>query len=323
MDELIVKVLKGEATEFEIRQLDRWRALEESHEAEFQSIRSLWNRTEDTRQVDVPPPPPLSSIVSAAEGRRRRSALRRRAGTTLRSPFFGMGLSAAAVGLLFFLGPWGGDDPPLPGTRLTPVESTSTAADVTTLGLSDGSVVRLAAGTHIEFPPSEGDRRVVMEGRAFFAVAPGEDPFVVGTEAGEVTVRGTRFEVLTRDGGLRVVVLEGLVDVQGHGEAVRIGPGQLVHLLPEGAPRVEEAEDLRSLLEWPGGLLIFQETRFSQVAEEIATHFRVSFSVLPHELANRRVTAWFGEESLGEVIQGVCMVVGARCEVEGDEVRVR
>ena len=38
--------------------------------------------------------------------------------------------------------------------------------------------------------------KVVVEGKAFFAVAAAPTPFVVSTGMGEVTVHGTRFELI-------------------------------------------------------------------------------------------------------------------------------
>jgi hypothetical protein len=59
------------------------------------------------------------------------------------------------------------------------------------------------------------------------------------------------------------------------------------------------------------------------VAREVGDHFGVEFTVPAGDLARRRVTAWFGDESIDEVVRGVCMVVGASCEIGEDVVTVR
>lgn len=324
MDELIVKVLRGEATDFEVRQLEHWRHASEDHESEFLSVQALWDRAGDVPQTEVPPPPPLSEILMEGDRRRKRASARHGVRKLFRSPFVSMGLSAAAVVALLVVGFRGRGGPDPLRTGLSPVESSSTSGDVTTMGLSDGSVVRLASGSRIEFPPDSEGRNVVVEGKAFFAVASGEDPFVVWTRAGEVTVRGTRFEVEAVEDALRVVVLEGLVEVgNSNGVVAQVGPGQVAFLSAGGEPRIQEAGDLRAILDWPGGLMVFQETPFADVAREVGANFGVTFEAPPGELAQRRVTAWFGEESLEEVVRGVCMVVGARCEVGNDGVIVR
>ena len=62
MDELIVKVLNGEATDFELRQLERWRSASRNHESEFQSLKALWARSSEVPLVEVPAPPPVSKL---------------------------------------------------------------------------------------------------------------------------------------------------------------------------------------------------------------------------------------------------------------------
>ena len=69
---------------------------------------------------------------------------------------------------------------------LFPVESSSSPGDITTLGLSDGSVARMMPETRVEFPATLDRREVVLEGKAFFAVTAGPIPFVVRTHLGEV-----------------------------------------------------------------------------------------------------------------------------------------
>jgi len=322
MDELIIRALKGEATEHEMRQMERWRQTSPDHEAEFHELRQLWEGEVELRPGTVPSPPPLSDILQ--EGNRRRDArVTGRVGPRLfRSPFLGIGLSAAAAVALFFIL----RGPGYPGAgpeRLTPLDTSSSAANVTTMGLSDGSVVRLASGSRLEFPPDSLERRVVMTGKAFFAVAPGPHPFVVDTEVGSVRVRGTRFEVETAGTEMRVVVLEGMVAVEGFGNRMLAGPGQAAFLSSDGQGRVEADADLTTLLDWPGGLLIFQETPFAEVAREVAEHFDVTFDVPPGEMSRRRVTAWFEDEPVEAVVRGVCMVVGAQCRVDHGRVLVR
>jgi transmembrane sensor len=324
MDELMVKVFKGEATDFEVRQLDRWRRSSPEHEAEFQELRRLWARTSELGDAPtLPPPPPLSALLESGEAMRRWESGRARLRNLIRSPFLGVPLAATAVIVMLFLTGWPGERPGGESTALSAVETFIGSGDVTTLKLSDGSVVRLASGSRIEFPPSSDGRSAVVEGKAFFAVASREDPFVIQTDLGAVRVRGTRFEVDVDRARLRVIVLEGLVDVEGRGGTLRVGAGQISYLSSDGVPVAEEGRDLRTLLDWPGGLLVFQETPFRDVAREVGDHFGVEFDLPEGEVSDRRVTAWFGDEPLEEVVSGLCMVVGARCRMERGRVVVR
>jgi ferric-dicitrate binding protein FerR (iron transport regulator) len=71
-------------------------------------------------------------------------------------------------------------------------------ATLTTVSLPDGSVVKLNAGTRIEYPESFGigNRKVKLAGEAFFNVTRDTlHPFVIETEHASVEVLGTSFNV--------------------------------------------------------------------------------------------------------------------------------
>ncbi len=317
MDELIVRLLRGESSDIEARQVERWRATAPENERSFQETRAVWLLAEElaTRPEASPD---ADDLMAQAEQRRREAASRQRRRRLLRSPWWGYGLAAAALAALTVLATERGSDGPRTSPRLAPLESESGPGDVVTMSLSDGSVVRIAGASSIEFPPDPAFRRVVLQGRAFFAVPESDRPFRVATRDGEVTVLGTRFEVRQGEEGLRVVVVEGVVTVAGGGTEVRASPGQ-VAFVPSGAvPRVQDHEDVWSLLDWDGGLLVFQATPLASVIDEVSRHFDRPLAVADPSLRARRITAWFGGESLEEVVAAVCLVAGARCGVEGD-----
>jgi ferric-dicitrate binding protein FerR (iron transport regulator) len=159
MDELTVKVLRGEASDFERRQLDRWRSTSSENELAFQELKRLWARASEVEEASVPPPPALSEILEEGNRLRKQASVRRKARRALRSPVLGVGFAAAAVIALVFVGTRTGGGPIPERSPLSPVETSIGEGEVTTLGLSDGSVVRLASGSRIQFPPSSEGRR--------------------------------------------------------------------------------------------------------------------------------------------------------------------
>ncbi len=322
MDELIVKVLHGEATDIEIRQLERWRAESPENEREYNAFVSLWNDTGEPETPLVAPPPSLEGIVREGDARRANGRARAARRALLRSPWAGIGLTAAAAATLSFLvlGPKGEQGSPTRG--LFPVESSSSAGDITTLGLSDGSVMRTMPETRVEFPPSADRREVVLEGKAFFAVAADPIPFVVRTRMGDMTVRGTRFEVLTRGDELRLVVVEGRVRLESEGGMAEVGPGQVAYLSLGSTPRVVDHGEIWSVLEWTEGLLVYESTPLSTVAAELGRHFGREVTVTGVELGRIRITAWFEDEPLEEVVSAVCMVASVPCQVTETGVRI-
>ncbi|MGW8268465.1 MAG: FecR family protein, partial [Longimicrobiales bacterium] len=183
-----------------------------------------------------------------------------------------------------------------------------------TVTLDDGSLVRLAAGSRLRIWGAEEIREVSLAGRAFFAVTRDEArPFVVRTGAGEIRVLGTRFEVAEQDRGIRTVVVEGLVSVSNRAGSVAVPAGSLARMRQGEPPLAEVVEDPWRLLDWPDGILVFQETPLSRVAEEVSRHFGRPIVVPDPALGSRRITAWFQGESFDEVAEALCLVVDASC----------
>ncbi len=322
MDELILRHLAGRATDLEARRLERWYAESAENRRRVDELRAVWVATGTDGGSGSPSgePPPLDWIVATAEGRRRKAEGAERRRTIVRSPWLVLLGTAAAAAVVVVASP--GDAPREPDVRLRAVETATGSSDVTTMSLSDGSVIRLASASAVEFPVVAGVRAVDLSGRAFFAVRPDTLPFVVRTAAGEVTVRGTRFELFEDPGGLRVIVVEGRVAAEGHGGSVLIVAGQVARIGTDGVPMVESNVDVWSLLDWEGGLLVFSETPLGQVVAELQRRFGVPVSLADPSLAGRRITAWFGDDSLDEVAEAICLVAGVSCETRGGGVRL-
>ena len=154
---------------------------------------------------------------SASRARRPALALRARAP---------LALAVAMVVLVVGLGLW---SLVRPTTLAAPYGETLTAT------LPDGSRAELNSGTTLTYAAAFGkkERRVRLSGEAFFSVRRDEQPFVVETANAEVTVLGTRFNVLAWPGPsadhTTVAVASGQVRVaarQGDAQAVTLGPGQ-------------------------------------------------------------------------------------------------
>ena len=95
--------------------------------------------------------------------------------------------------------------------------------------LPDNSEVVLNSGSEAEFREWNwaGNRKVELNGEAYFKVAKGEK-FDVVTPIGTVTVVGTQFNVKARDGRLDVTCFEGKVKVTSNNNTVLLTPGQSV-----------------------------------------------------------------------------------------------
>ncbi len=317
MDELIIRVLSGDASPAEEEEVQCWRTESSENEASFQSARHVWALTEALPRTEVPEPPGGEFVAGAWERQRdeetdpsvvslaeKRRAAGRPSNALRWTVALAAGVAAVAIGLQAVGWPAAG---PLPVAVFA-----ADAEDVSTVTLDDGSRVRLAPGSRLEQWEAEAERRFSLTGRAFFAVAHDPTrPFVVEAGDTEARVLGTRFELLLSDGDLRTVVVDGRVAVSNEEGRVEIPAGGVGHARRGEPPTTELPEDLYALLDWPGGMLIFQATPLARVAEEVGLHFGLTVDVHTDQLRAFRISASFDEESFQEIIRSLCDVVAA------------
>lgn len=225
-----------------------------------------------------------------------------------------VGWAAAAALAILLVGELVRDAPPaqIDGAPVVR-EITTGGTEMVTVGLEDGSVVRIAPRSRLEFRRG-ADRQVWLEGRAFFSIATDTaHPFHVRTAGGDVAVLGTRFEVAARDRDVRVLVVEGKVELTTRGSRVELGARAVAEALAGGPAEVHEVEDVVPHLAWLGRTLVFQNTTFRDAAREMEDRFGIPLHFQAEAVAERRITAAFTDEDLDEVLRVICRAASARC----------
>lgn len=134
--------------------------------------------------------------------------------------------------------------------------------------LGDGSQVELNLGTELVFSNYKDQRRVTLKkGEAFFNVAhDSRHPFIVRAGEGQVRVTGTQFNVWKYEDQVRVMLLEGSVQVssdQAHA-SVALSPGmQASYHHGEAAPQVVAIHPNDASLAWRQGKLVLDNLALS------------------------------------------------------------
>jgi transmembrane sensor len=333
MDDLILRSLQGRAGDLEARILRKWREESPANEAHYRQLARVWH-LESRGLPDGAPPslPSLERVIGAAEARRAASGGGPGPGRPhprfrgWRRPLAGVAMAAlaAAAGLMLVVGlPETDPTDVAPSRSFAAAEFTTGSNQSVTVNLNDGSYVRLAPYSRLQVTAEDGVREVWLEGRGYFAVASDPDrPFTVRTRMGDALVIGTRFEVDVRDENLRLVVTEGHVALSTGSERVDVRAGDVIHLAGSGTPVVEQVEDVHQFLDWPKGLLVFHSTPLEQVARELGDHFGIPFEISGPGVADRKVTGWFDDETLEEVLSAVCRATDTRCVTNGGVVRM-
>jgi transmembrane sensor len=308
MQELIVRVLQGTATDAEAEELLRWRSADPANAAEWREVARVW---EASAALEPARPdlriPSASEVIRGAEQRRARLP-------PVPGTWRGWAGRAAAAAALVVLG-FGIAGLRSPAVLIAGGAVTTSAGEMATVTLTDGTVVRLGPHSQFRFGDDPATREVWLEGEAFFSVASVRDqPFTVRTVAGSAVVLGTRFRVQTTGDAMQVSVLEGRVALSSGSDSREIVGGQVGEVSGQRLS-VRPATDPRELRSGPGNFLAFRSTPLSRVAEEIGSHFGVPVEIRDPELARRTVTASFQDSSLSEVMSVICRVTVSPCTV--------
>ncbi|TFY91383.1 FecR family protein [Pseudomonas kairouanensis] len=127
--------------------------------------------------------------------------------------------------------------------------------------LGDGSQVELNLGTELVYSNYKDQRRVTLnKGEAFFKVThDSTHPFIVRAGEGQVRVTGTQFNVWKYEDQVRVMLLEGSVQISSdkvHG-SVPLTPGMQARFQQgDATPRVQAINPNDTALAWRQGKLI-------------------------------------------------------------------
>ena len=167
--------------------------------------------------------------------------------------------------------------------------------------LADGSRIHLNAESLLRVSIDDRRREIELSwGEAVFSVTPDPDrPFVVKTAEGTVEAIGTEFNVLARDGGVEVLVLEGRVrvtpDARKRSERAATPPIEVatagVAQLHEGQAisRIAPPDEIVRSLAWRDGELEFDDVPLAEVVRDVDPYVPGALVILGKELASMRV----------------------------------
>ncbi len=312
---IIIAFLAGDATEEERNALRAWREASPRHEEEFQRKAGVWQLLSEVPEavlVEPEPvqPPDRAETIRSLPTRSQVSRPKRRVALWL-LPAAASALLGVALGAL-----WAGRAAP---ERFASGEVITGVDEIATVTLEDGTVVRLRGESRLEFGPAIGKRDVFLDGQAYFAVPPGQDePFRVHTRNGQVTVLGTRFDVASRNDDVRVVVVQGAVEMGVGEQRVNLRANEGGRVGPNGEPIVEEVPDVYRETDWVGAFIAYEATPLAEVAREFESRFGVRIEISNPELESRTISGWFVDQTPAEMFGNICLAVDAQCET-GDE----
>ncbi|MFD2286546.1 DUF4974 domain-containing protein [Pedobacter petrophilus] len=203
------------------------------------------------------------------------------------------------------------------------------AADIKTITLGDGTLVKINAASQFRYPKkfSGDNRNVYLSGEAFFDVKKDpQHPFIVHTEKMDVQVLGTAFNVkiYPNDDFAETTLIRGKVVIslkQDHqsftlrpNDKFTLSNGKGLVSRIDGESQVETA--------WTNHELLFKNSRFDEVAKLLERHYDVDISFKNPELKQLVFTAHFTKENITEALDALKFIGNFNYSVKGKNVYI-
>lgn len=198
------------------------------------------------------------------------------------------------------------------------MQTVSTLAETRTVNLPDGTSVTLNHYSTLTYPErfKTDNREVELNGEAYFEVSKDKKhPFIVQTEAVDVRVLGTQFNVdAYRDSpDVRTTLLTGSVAVsnKSNSEHMILKPNEIaIYNKVEKKLTRKVLEDATDEISWRHGEFIFDDVPLRDIARELSNSFGTTIQITDSTLQNYRISARFRNGEDLETILSVLQDAG-------------
>lgn len=295
--ELMGKVLHEEATSTEIRELEEWRKLSDSNEQIWKETISVWQKAgmlfEHQKHNSSQK---WNDLLQTLASRKRRR-------------IFAQISIAASLLILFTLG----------SILVIPkflnkglmaqefVEDVPCDSVIQNLSLPDGTLVSLNSEAHFSYPKTfnGNTREVKLSGEAFFNVTPNrEKPFIIKIGSSQIKVLGTSFNVKAHPDKdtIEVIVATGRVELSCNSvKPIVLSKGEKGTLDLVKKNIVKEVNKDRNYSSWNSKLLVFRNSKMSEVVKKLSDTYHVHILFDSKQLKDIEWTVTFDNQSLAAV----------------------
>lgn len=147
------------------------------------------------------------------------------------------------------------------------------------LVLDDGTQVWVNADSRLKYPVQfvGEERKVFLEGEAYFIVAKDSLPFVVSTSRGDIRVLGTTFNVKSYDEevAMQATLVEGKVLVAQGQKEMELAPGEQGTVTDAGI-MAKQAVDVDEFVGWRKGIYVFKKQPLEDIMRDLSRWYGVS-----------------------------------------------
>lgn len=315
MDDLIGKVLAGEATAQEQETVMLWRKQSEDNEKYFNQLNHIFDKAGATNvQVEFDADEAWNKVKSQIKHDGKVISINR-------TPFFSPLRIAAGIilllgiGFVFYL------------LTAPPIQTLAVASEKETRQdtLPDGSTAFLNKKTELEFEynPREKTRKVKLKGEAYFAVKhEDEKPFII--EADEILVRdiGTEFNLKAYPDKdtIEIIVTHGEVQFytkQDPGLNLKAGEKAIYSKRTKEFYRIEKPDT--NALSYKTKVFSFNNTDLRSVVSLLNEVYNSKISLANESLYSCRLTANFKEDNPEIIAEVIAETMGLEITKKDDQ----
>jgi ferric-dicitrate binding protein FerR (iron transport regulator) len=174
--------------------------------------------------------------------------------------------------------------------------------------LPDGTEVVLNANSKVSYGKwKEGTTREVwINGEALFHVkkTPEHSKFIVHTNAFDIEVTGTIFNVINTTGKSNIILQEGSVKIHRTGvEDIIMKPGDFVEVADDHIQKKTVTK--QDYLAWTENKLVFDNTSLQEIATIIHNHYGVEVKLSGKDVANKTITGIMPNDNLDVLLKAL------------------
>ncbi|TPG19997.1 DUF4880 domain-containing protein [Sphingomonas koreensis] len=165
-------------------------------------------------------------------------------------------------------------------------------ADVT---LPDGSTVTLDTASVIQVLFDDGQRKVKLDGQAWFDVKPSARPFVIAANGLTMTGHAGTFDVRADRGMVRAYAVKGSITLDGRaaqGGAIAAPPGHML-AVQSSEVAIRKLANPATFTGWHAGLLQFDDLPVMAAAQELNRYRHRPIRIADARVADLRISGAF------------------------------
>lgn len=207
------------------------------------------------------------------------------------------------------------------------ITETTVRGERITITLTDGSVVKLNAGSSLSFPDkfASDKREVLLTGEAFFDVTRDPSkPFIVRTGDLRTAVLGTSFNIRAyqQEGKIDVTVRTGTVRVEnttaGIQEDVILKPDQQAHYDVHGATLEKRAVSSDRFFAWTSDIIYLDNTKMTEVVGILENWYDIKITLENESLGNCLLSGKYKGDRLQNILEGLKFMQGIEYRLVSD-----